>query len=161
MLVNPVLIHLVAVGTRMPAWVTGGYHEYAGRLPRECSLRLVEIPPCKRRKNLNTGRIKEQEGQQILAALPPQGTVIALDVHGKAWDTEALATRMQDWMQGGHDVALLVGGADGLSDECLQRADLCWSLSAHTLPHALVRVVIAEQLYRAWTILTGHPYHRA
>jgi 23S rRNA (pseudouridine1915-N3)-methyltransferase len=156
-----VLIHLVAVGTRMPAWVTEGYREYAGRLPRECSLRLVEIPPCKRRKNLNTARIKLEEGQKILAALPPQGTVIALDVRGKGWDTGTLAIRLQDWMRGGHDVALLVGGADGLSDECLQRADLCWSLSALTLPHALVRVLVAEQLYRAWSILAGHPYHRA
>ena len=154
-------IHLIAVGTRMPAWVTEGYSEYAGRLPRECSLRLVEIPPCKRRKTLNTERIMEVEGQQILAALPPRVTVIALDVRGKPWDTETLATRMQDWMQDGRDVALLVGGADGLPDDCLQRADLHWSLSAHTLPHTLVRVVIAEQVYRAWTILTGHPYHRA
>ena len=154
-------IHLIAVGTRMPAWVTEGYSEYAGRLPRECSLRLVEIPPCKRRKTLNTERIMEVEGQQILAALPPRVTVIALDVRGKPWDTETLATRMQDWMQDGRDVALLVGGADGLSNDCLRRADLHWSLSAHTLPHTLVRVVIAEQIYRAWTILTGHPYHRA
>jgi len=145
----------------MPAWVTDGYNQYATRLPHECSLKLVEISPCKRRKTLNTGRIKAAEGQQILAALPPQARVVALDVRGRAWDTETLATRMQDWMQDGCDIALLVGGADGLSEECLQRADQCWSLSAHTLPHALVRVVIAEQLYRAWTILTGHPYHRA
>lgn len=154
-------IHLIAVGTRMPAWVTEGYREYASRLPRECSLKLVEIPPCKRRKTLNTERIRAEEGQQLQAALPPQATVIALDVRGKPWDTETLATRMHGWLQDGRDVALLVGGADGLSDECLGRADLHWSLSAHTLPHALVRVVVAEQLYRAWTILTGHPYHRA
>jgi len=145
----------------MPAWVTEGYREYAGRLPRECSLRLVEIPPCKRRKTLNAGGILEAEGRQILAVLPAQAIVVAMDVRGRAWDTETLATRMQDWMQDGRDVALLVGGADGLSEECLQRADLRWSLSAHTLPHTLVRVVIAEQLYRAWTVITGHPYHRA
>lgn len=154
-------IHLIAVGTRMPAWVTEGYREYANRLPRECSLKLVEISPCKRRKTLNTERIRAEEGQLLQAALPPQATVIALDVRGKPWDTETLATRMHGWLQDGRDVALLVGGADGLSDECLGRADLRWSLSAHTLPHALVRVVVAEQLYRAWTILSGHPYHRA
>ncbi len=155
------LIHLVAVGTRMPGWITEGYREYASRLPRECALKLVEIAPCKRRKTLSTERIRAEEGQQLLAALPQQAIVIALDVNGRSWDTETLAGRLQGWLQDGRDVALLVGGADGLSDECLERADLRWSLSAHTLPHALVRVVIAEQLYRAWTILSGHPYHRA
>ncbi|MDH3871778.1 MAG: 23S rRNA (pseudouridine(1915)-N(3))-methyltransferase RlmH [Gammaproteobacteria bacterium] len=154
-------IHLVAVGTRMPAWITEGYREYARRLPPECSLRLVEIPPCKRRKTLSTERIREEEGRQLLAAIPEQSLVIALDVSGKPWSTQALAERLQDWLQGGRDIALLVGGADGLSAACLARADLHWSLSAHTLPHALVRVVIAEQVYRAWTLLSGHPYHRA
>ena len=154
-------IHLIAVGTRMPAWVTEGYQEYARRLPHECSLRLVEIPPCKRRKTLSTERIRDQEGLQLLAAIPAQAMVVALDVSGKAWSTQALADRMQDWLQAGRDIALLVGGADGLSAACLARADLRWSLSAHTLPHALVRVVIAEQVYRAWTLLSGHPYHRA
>ena len=154
-------IYLIAVGTRMPVWVTEGYREYAHRLPRECSLKLVEITPCKRRKTLNTERIRAAEGQQILAAVPPQATVIALDVRGRSWDTDTLANRLQGWLQDGRDVALLVGGADGLSDKCLERADLHWSLSAHTLPHALVRVVVAEQLYRAWTIISGHPYHRA
>ena len=154
-------IHLIAVGTRMPAWITEGYREYARRLPPECSLRLVEIPPCKRRKTLSTERIREEEGRQLLAAIPEQSLVIALDVSGKPWSTQALAERLQDWLQGGRDIALLVGGADGLSAACLARADLHWSLSAHTLPHALVRVVIAEQVYRAWTLLSGHPYHRA
>lgn len=153
-------IHLIAVGTRMPAWVTEGYREYARRLPRECALHLVEIPPCKRSKKLSAARIREEEGRQILAAVPVRAHVIAMDVTGRAWDTPALANRLQEWMQGGRDVALLVGGADGLSEGCLQRADARWSLSAHTLPHALVRVVLAEQLYRAWTILAGHPYHR-
>ncbi len=154
-------IHLIAVGTRMPAWITEGYREYARRLPPECSLRLVEIPPCKRRKTLSTERIREAEGRQLLAAIPEQSLVIALDVSGKPWSTQGLAERLQDWLQGGRDIALLVGGADGLSAACLARADLHWSLSAHTLPHALVRVVIAEQIYRAWSLLSGHPYHRA
>jgi 23S rRNA (pseudouridine1915-N3)-methyltransferase len=154
-------IHLIAVGTRMPAWITEGYREYARRLPPECSLRLVEIPPCKRRKTLSTERIREAEGRQLLAAIPEQSLVIALDVSGKPWSTQGLAERLRDWLQGGRDIALLVGGADGLSAACLARADLHWSLSAHTLPHALVRVVIAEQVYRAWSLLSGHPYHRA
>jgi 23S rRNA (pseudouridine1915-N3)-methyltransferase len=154
-------IHLIAVGTRMPAWVTEGYREYARRLPPECSLRLVEIPACKRRKTLSTEGIREEEGRQLLAAIPGQALVIAMDVSGKPWSTQGLAERLQGWLQGGRDIALLVGGADGLSPACLARADLRWSLSAHTLPHALVRVVLAEQVYRAWTLLTGHPYHRA
>lgn len=154
-------IHLIAVGTRMPGWVTEGYREYARRLPPECALRLIEIPPCKRSKTLSTALIREQEGRQLLAAIPKQAMVIAMDVTGKAWSTETLASRLQDWLQDGRDIALLVGGADGLSQACLERADLRWSLSAHTLPHALVRVVIAEQLYRAWTVRSGHPYHRA
>ena len=154
-------IHLIAVGTRMPDWVSAGYREYTRRLPPECSLRLIEVPPCKRRKTLSPVRIREEEGRQLLAAIPGQAMVVAMDVTGKPWGTEALAARLQEWMQGGRDIALLVGGADGLAAACLERADLRWSLSAHTLPHTLVRIVIAEQLYRAWTILSGHPYHRA
>ena len=144
----------------MPAWVTQGYEEYARRLPRECRLRLVEIPPCKRRKALPATRMQVEEGRQILATIPQQARVVALDVRGQAWDTQTLATMVQDWMQDGRDIALLVGGPDGLSRDCLERADIRWSLSAHTLPHALVRVILAEQLYRAWSILAGHPYHR-
>jgi 23S rRNA (pseudouridine1915-N3)-methyltransferase len=153
-------IHLIAVGTRMPAWVTAGYTEYARRLPRECSLQLVEIPVSKRRKSLPPARAKQEEGDLMLAALPPDCLVIALDVAGKGWRTEGLAERLQGWMAGGRDVALLVGGPDGLSPACQVRADLSWSLSALTYPHALVRIIVAEQLYRAWSINTGHPYHR-
>jgi len=156
-----VRIHLIAVGTRMPAWVVDAYHEYAKRLPRECSLQLVEIPLSKRRKSLTPVQAAEEEGQQMLAALPKDCTVIALDVLGNNWTTEALAARLQDWLGSGRNVALLVGGPDGLSAACLARADLKWSLSALTFPHSLVRVVLAEQLYRAWTIGTGHPYHRS
>jgi 23S rRNA (pseudouridine1915-N3)-methyltransferase len=104
--------------------------------------------------------MQAEEGRQILAAIPPQARVVALDVGGKGWDTATLATRVRDWMQEGRDVALLVGGPDGLSRDCLERAELRWSLSALTFPHALVRVIIAEQLYRSWSILAGHPYHR-
>jgi len=156
-----VRIHLIAVGTRMPSWVVDAYQEYAKRMPRECTLQLVEIPLCKRRKSLGAAQAAEDEGQQLLASLPKDCTVIALDVLGQSWSTAALAVRLQDWLGSGRDVALLVGGPDGLSAACLARADLKWSLSALTYPHSLVRVVLAEQLYRAWTITTGHPYHRS
>jgi 23S rRNA (pseudouridine1915-N3)-methyltransferase len=154
-------IHLIAVGTRMPAWVSSGYEEYARRLPHECRLKLVEIPLSKRHKSQSALRNRAEEGGAMLAAIPAQAGVVALEVRGKAWSTETLAERLQDWLQAGRDVALMVGGPDGLADECLARADLSWSLSPLTLPHALVRVLLAEQLYRAWSILQGHPYHRA
>jgi len=154
-------IHLVAVGTRMPAWVMTGYTEYARRLPHECSLNLVEIPVSKRRKSLPPARAMQEEGQLMLAAIPAGCLVIALDVAGRHLSTGELAGRLRAWLAGGRDVALLVGGPDGLAPECLVRADLSWSLSALTYPHALVRIIVAEQLYRAWSINTGHPYHRA
>jgi 23S rRNA (pseudouridine1915-N3)-methyltransferase len=145
----------------MPAWVTAGYTEYARRLPHECSLQLVEIPVSKRRKSLPAARAMQEEGQLMLAAIPAGCLVIALDVTGKAWSTEGLAERLQQWMAGGRDVALLVGGPDGLAPECLASSDIRWSLSALTYPHALVRIILAEQLYRAWSINAGHPYHRS
>lgn len=154
-------IHLVAVGTRMPSWVAEGYQEYARRLPRECSLQLIEIPLSKRHKSMTAAQAKQQEGQAMLAAIAKDCTVVALDVGGSHWSTQDLAGRLGDWMGSGRDVALLVGGPDGLSQSCLDRADQRWSLSALTYPHALVRVVLAEQLYRAWTLGIGHPYHRS
>ena len=154
-------IHLLAVGTRMPSWIEEGYREFSKRLPRECTLQLHEIPLGKRGKSQAARRAQHDEGQAMLSAIPADCHVIALDVQGKAWSTEDLASNLQGWMASGRDLVLLVGGPDGLSPECLQRADQCWSLSALTFPHALVRVIIAEQLYRAWTINTGHPYHRA
>ena len=144
----------------MPVWVGQAYGEYARRLPHECRLQLVEIPPAKRRKALPAARMQAEEGRQILAAIPAQARVVALDAGGMSLDSQNLATRVREWMQAGRDVALLVGGPDGLSRDCLARAELHWSLSALTFPHALVRVIIAEQLYRAWSILAGHPYHR-
>jgi 23S rRNA (pseudouridine1915-N3)-methyltransferase len=154
-------IHLIAVGTRMPSWISQGYEDYARRLPRECSLRLVEIPPGRRSRTQSAAPAVEEESRRMLAAIPECSLVVALDVGGSAWDTPALASRLQEWMLSGRDIVLLVGGPDGLSGDCLRRADLRWSLSALTLPHALVRVVLAEQLYRAWTIISGHPYHRS
>jgi len=145
----------------MPAWVNDGYQEYAKRLPRECQLVLHEISPAKRGKSGHSTQWIEEEGDRILAAIPTDHHVVSLDVTGKPWTTEQLAEQMQNWLSDGRDVSLLVGGPDGLAAKCCQRADQSWSLSALTLPHPLVRIVMSEQLYRAWTILQNHPYHRA
>lgn len=114
----------------------------------------------KRTKAADTGRLIQQEGERMLGALPKGARVVALDVRGRPWSTQQLAGQLEAWMAGGRDVALLVGGPDGLAPECLERAEQTWSLSPLTLPHPLVRVVVAEQLYRAWSITQGHPYHR-
>ncbi len=153
-------IHLIAVGTRMPAWVTQGYEEYSKRMPRECSLKLVEIPPGHRGKNASIEKAIEDEGKRMLAAIPKGANVIALDERGKSWSTLQLSQQLEDWLQQGSDTALLVGGPDGLSASCRTSARASWSLSALTLPHPLVRVLLAEQLYRALSVLHGHPYHR-
>ncbi len=154
-------INLIAVGTRMPAWVNEGYREYARRFPRECRLKLTEIPSGQRVRSGTVERAVSEEGKRMLAELVPRQRVIALDVNGRSWSTAQLAGQFHQWMQQGQDVSLLVGGPDGLSLSCLERAEQRWSLSPLTLPHPLVRVVLAEQLYRAWTIMVGHPYHRA
>ncbi len=144
----------------MPAWVTQGYGEFAKRLPHECSLQLIEIAAQKRGKNVDVQQVLYKEGDKILAAIPKGAQVLALDVAGKMWSTDELAHELDNWLRGGTDVALLVGGPEGLDARCIERASRRWSLSRLTLPHPLVRVVLAEQLYRAWTILKNHPYHR-
>jgi 23S rRNA (pseudouridine1915-N3)-methyltransferase len=154
-------INLVAVGNKMPGWVTEGYEEYSKRMPRECSLQLTEITPARRTKNAQPEQWKKEEGQRIMAAIPDNQHVVALEVTGQSWSTEVLSSQMQQWLTDGRDVALMIGGPDGLDQSCLQRANQKWSLSAMTLPHPLVRIVLAEQLYRAWTILQNHPYHRS
>lgn len=153
-------IHLIAVGTKMPDWVDAGYREYAKRLPAECELRLIEIPAVKRGKNVDVRRVLETEGQALLAKLPAGAYPVSLDVGGKAYSTEQLAQRLKIWLAAGTDVGLMVGGPEGLSPECKARAAESWSLSALTLPHPVVRIVVAEALYRAWSLLNNHPYHR-
>jgi 23S rRNA (pseudouridine1915-N3)-methyltransferase len=155
-----VQIHLIAVGNRMPGWVSEAYQEYAKRLPRECALKLVEIAPGKRRHNAEVQRIVRDEGERMLAVIPRDCQVIALEVGGKPWSTPQLASQLEAWMRSGRDTALLVGGPEGLDAACRERADQLWSLSALTLPHPLVRVILAEQIYRAWSVMVGHPYHR-
>ena len=145
----------------MPGWVNEGYREYARRLPRECKLVLKEITPGQRPKSGNVQRAIAEEGTRMLAAIPSGQRVIALEVQGRNWSTEQLCGQLGTWMQDGRDVSLLVGGPDGLSKDCIARAEQCWSLSPLTLPHPLVRVLLAEQLYRAWSLMAGHPYHRA
>lgn len=154
-------IRLLAVGRRMPAWVSAGFDDYARRLPHECRLELVEIAPGSRSgKNNDSARAVADEDRRMAAAIGADADVIALSVDGKPWSTEQLADCMRDWLADGQDRVLLVGGPDGLGPDSLARASRRWSLSKLTLPHPLVRVVLAEQLYRAHSILTGHPYHR-
>ncbi len=145
----------------MPSWIEEGYADYAGRLPAECKLLLKEIPLGAARAGGDARKAMHEEGERMRAAVPPGAGITALEVHGKPFDTEALAKLLARWLQEGRDQALLVGGPDGLAPECLAKAELKWSLSPLTLPHGLVRVVVAEQLYRAWSILKNHPYHRA
>lgn len=154
-------VHLIAVGTRMPAWVATGFEEYARRMPPHCAVELREVAVGPRGQLTPPARIREEEGERLLAAVPARAVLVALDERGEPWTTEALARRLGDWLAAGRDLALLVGGAEGLSPACQARAAHRWSLSPLTLPHMLVRVIVAEQLYRAWSVLAGHPYHRA
>jgi 23S rRNA (pseudouridine1915-N3)-methyltransferase len=154
-------IKLIAVGEKMPAWVTQAYQEYSKRLPRELTLQLIEIPLHKRSKTTNLLQLQQKEGEQMLAAIPSQDYVVALDVQGKTWSTTELSQQLQQWMQQASNVSLLVGGPEGLADNCWPRVQSRWSLSPLTFPHPLVRIIVAEQIYRAWSILSNHPYHRA
>ncbi|WP_299776167.1 23S rRNA (pseudouridine(1915)-N(3))-methyltransferase RlmH [uncultured Pseudoteredinibacter sp.] len=151
---------IIAVGTKMPAWVETGYKDYAKRLPRDFPVEVLELPLGPRGKNASIEKAIAKESEAMLAAIPDGDKVIALDVKGKPWGTEQLADKLADWRMDGNNYSLLIGGPDGLSQQCLQRADVRWSLSALTLPHPLVRIVLIEQLYRAWTILNNHPYHK-
>lgn len=144
----------------MPGWVKTGYEEYAKRLPRECELVLKEIPLAQRSKKCDLARQIKDEGERMNLAIPAGSHIVALEVTGKPWTTPELANSFKRWLEGGKSVALLVGGPDGLAGPMKTRASESWSLSALTLPHPLVRIVVAEQLYRAWSILNNHPYHR-
>jgi 23S rRNA (pseudouridine1915-N3)-methyltransferase len=151
---------LIAVGERMPGWVAEGFAEYRKRLSHELPLELVELKPGLRGKGRDDARAIQDEGAAMLAALPPDIHAIALDGRGKAWSSEELAGQLAAWRMGGRDLAFLIGGPDGHAPEVLARADQRWSLGPLTLPHMLVRLVLAEQLYRACKIAAGHPYHR-
>jgi 23S rRNA (pseudouridine1915-N3)-methyltransferase len=151
---------LIAVGERMPAWVAEGFAEYRKRLAHELPLELIELKPGNRGKGRDDMRAIHEEGAAILAALPADCHVVALDGRGRTWSSEELAVQLGKWRMDGRDLAFLIGGPDGHAPEVLARADQRWSLGPLTLPHMLVRLVLAEQLYRATTIIAGHPYHR-
>jgi 23S rRNA (pseudouridine1915-N3)-methyltransferase len=152
---------LVAIGQKMPAWIGAGFDEYARRMPAHLKLELVERPASPWAARGDAARGMREEAELLRAAIPRGARVVALDERGEPWSTATLAARLGDWQGDGRDLALLVGGADGLDPALRAQADLRWSLSALTLPHPLVRVLVAEQLYRAHTVLSGHPYHRA
>ncbi len=153
-------LRLLAVGTRMPVWVEAGFADYAARFPPECRLELKEIPAGRRGKARDPRRAVTEEGARLRAALPKRAHVVALDERGQSWSTAQLARELAGWLRNGQDAAFLIGGPDGLAADLLARAQQRWSLSPLTLPHALVRVLVAEQLYRAWSVLKNHPYHR-
>ena len=153
-------IRLLTIGQKMPAWVEQGYQEYAKRFPRDFRLELVEVVAAKRGKNADIARITEQEGQALLAQIKPSDWVVVLDVKGKTFSTPQLAENIEHWQQHHPNVVLLVGGPEGLSQECIARANQKWSLSGLTFPHPMVRVIVAEALYRAWSVTVNHPYHR-
>jgi len=153
-------ISILSVGHKMPAWILEGYQEYVRRMPPEIRVELVELKPEERTSGKTPQKAKALEGARILAAAPEGAELIALDEKGRTVTTQGLSVMLTGWMRDGTHPAFIIGGADGLSDEVRERATRLVSLSALTLPHHLVRVVLAEQLYRAWSILARHPYHR-
>jgi len=155
-----VKIRILAVGTRMPAWVDAGANDYLRRLPAQFRTAIEEIRPVRRSAGAEARAVVE-EGARILESLSRTDFAVALDVRGRSMSTEQLAQWLGERMRDGRDLAFIIGGADGLSQPCLARCELQWSLSPLTFPHGLVRVLLVEQLYRATSLLQGHPYHRA
>lgn len=153
-------ITLLAIGHKMPRWVDEAYHDYVKRLPREVQLTLVEIKPEKRGGGVTTEKGIAAEHQRICAAIPPRSKLWVLDERGIIVTSQQLASRLANSLQSGDDLCIVIGGADGLTRELKARADVLLQLSALTLPHGMVRILLAEQLYRALAILQGHPYHR-
>lgn len=153
-------IRLIAVGDKQPAWVDTAFQTYAERLPRQWKFRLDKIPTAQRSKSSKATGAKDAEGAKVLGSIRPDDFVVLLDERGKALSSRELGTQLTEWQSAGRDVCFLIGGPDGVSEDCAARADFRWSLSRMTLPHGLARVMFGEQLYRAWTLTQGHPYHR-
>lgn len=153
-------IRLLAVGDRQPSWVDEGFGIYTERYPREWKFRLDTIATVRRIKSDKSRQAMLAEGEQILAKLTTTEQVVLLDERGKQLTSRSLATRLTDWQRDSRDLCFIIGGPDGVSDACRQRANFTWSLSQLTLPHGMARVLLAEQLYRAWSLQSGHPYHR-
>lgn len=152
---------VLALGTRMPGWVEDGVREYHKRLPPELKLEIRELPLASRGRDATPARVVAREAKSVREALPARDRLVVLDVAGRSLSTEQLARRLADWQMSGDNYSLVIGGPDGVDQGLLDDADLRWSLSPLTLPHPLVRVLLVEQLYRAWTINAGHPYHRS
>lgn len=152
---------IAAVGHKMPAWIETGFQEYAKRMPPDCRIQLKEIKPVDRSGSRTADTVMAQERSRIEAALPKGARIIALDERGRDWTTMQLSQQLQQWQQDGRDVAFVIGGADGLDPAFKAGADTLIRISSMTLPHGMVRVLLAEQLYRAWSITQNHPYHRA
>lgn len=153
-------IRLLAVGDRQPPWVEDAFGAYTGRLPREWKFRLDVIPTVRRQKNDKSHKARDAEGELILGKLNAAERLVLLDERGRQLDSKGLSATLSDWQADGRDICLVIGGPDGVPDVCRQRAEFTWSLSKLTLPHGLARVLLAEQLYRAHSLQTGHPYHR-
>ena len=151
---------ILAVGNKMPAWITAGFNEYTKRMPREATIALIEVKPEPRTTGKTVPQIMEAEAQRINAALPKDVTRIVLDERGAHLTTKQMSQKMHDWLGGGRDVAFIIGGADGLHESVRANAQQLLALSAMTMPHGMVRVLLAEQLYRAYSLLHNHPYHR-
>ena len=154
-------ILVIAVGTRMPAWVKAGFEEYQARMPREARFELIEVRPERRAAGMPVARALAAEGERIRAAMPRGSLSVALDERGRALTSRELAAEFGRWREAGRDLVFIIGGADGIASELKSQADMLLSLSTLTRPHGLARVALAEQLYRAQSILSGHPYHRA
>jgi len=153
-------MRVLAIGTRMPKWVSDGADDYVKRLPREASVEWVELPASRRARDTAESRMLE-EATAIEHRLKPQELMVVLDVEGRVISTETIAETLANWQADGSKIAFVIGGPDGLHPSLKARASARWSLGRITLPHPLVRVILAEQLYRAWSINAGHPYHRA
>lgn len=154
-------IRLLAVGDRQPSWVDDAVGVYTARLPREWKFRVDAMPTARRGRNDRSGQARDAEGEQLLSRLAAAERTILLDERGRQLTSKSLAAKLAGWQSDGRDVCFIIGGPDGVSEACRQRADFIWSLSQLTLPHGLARVLLAEQLYRAWSLQAGHPYHRS
>ena len=153
-------INIVAVGEKSPVWLEEGLNQYLARMPRECSVKIITVATTKRVKNISISQAQWHEKDLLLKAGSKSNYSIALDESGISWNTTKLVSNLESWLQNRPVVTLYIGGPDGFTKDFLEQVDAVWSLSSLTMPHMLVRLILVEQLYRAWTILQGHPYHR-
>jgi len=153
-------LRLLAVGDKQPSWINTACRDYTGRFPRQWKFQLDAIATGQRSKSSNPLTAVEAEGRKVLASIRPSDFMVLLDERGTALSSKELSEQLAEWLSAGRDLCFVIGGPDGVSTECAARADLCWSLSRMTLPHGFARVMFCEQLYRAWTLTQGHPYHR-